>query len=58
MNRDIHIELYKEKDRYCTYISEDGCSGYKIKADTLNDCAVQTADYIENTIKNTEYETD
>ena len=55
MNRDIHIELYKEKDRYCTYISEDGCSGYKIKADTLNDCAAQTADYIENTIKNTEY---
>ena len=34
----LDIELYREGNKYCAYISEDGSSGYSIKGNSAKHC--------------------
>ena len=39
------VEFYKEDGKFCAYIGSDNSSGYEIRAETIDDCAKQIADY-------------
>ena len=45
---DYNVELYREGNSYCAYISTNGDSGYKIVAATPQERADEIRDYFAN----------
>ena len=50
----LDIELYREDNKYCAYISEDGSSGYSIKGNSAKHCGELVKEYIINAFNNLE----
>ena len=55
----LNIELYRDGIKYCAYISEDGSSGYTVKASSIEQCGDKIKQYVKDVFKrdtNNEYE--
>lgn len=50
------IEFYKEDGKFCAYIGEENGSGYKIKADTIDELTREIGYYFGDVVDEETFE--